>query len=70
MDIGNPASGRLRKMNIASRLERLTHQLKLIQLATEHPDHEDFLLTTISHGVDVALEEVRAIALKLKVELD
>ena len=51
--------------NIATRLERLTHQLKLIQLATEHPDREDFLLTAISHGIDLALDEVKA----LKVEL-
>ncbi len=56
--------------NIATRLERLTHQLKLIQLATEHPDREDFLLTAISHGVDVALEEVKAIALSLNLELN
>ena len=51
--------------NTATRLERLTHQLKLIQLATEHPDREDFLLTAISYGIDLALDEVKA----LKVEL-
>lgn len=57
--------------NTATRLERLEHQLKLIQLATEHPDHEDFLLTAISHGLDLALDEVKALSVQLKVvEMD
>lgn len=58
--------------NIATRLERLIHQLKLIQYATEHPDHEDedFLLRSISHGVDLALDEVKAIASELNLRLN
>lgn len=55
--------------NVANRLERLKHQLKLIQLATEHPDRDDFLLTAIFHGVDLALVEIEALGVELKVEL-
>lgn len=54
--------------NVATRLERLEHQLKLIQLVTEHPDHEDFLLTSISVGIDLALDEIKAISAQWKVE--
>lgn len=54
--------------NVATRLERLIHQLKLIQLASEHPDREDFLLTAISHGIDLALDEVEALRVQLKTE--
>ncbi len=54
--------------NTATRLERLEHQLKLIQLATEHPDREDFLLTAISHGLDLALDEVEALKAQLNIE--
>lgn len=56
--------------NVATRLERLEHQLKLIQLAAEHPDHKDFILTTISVAVDLALDEVKALAMQLRVEVD
>ena len=66
MGAGSRATGRLLKMNIATRLERLTHQLKLIQLATEHPDREDFLLTAISHALDLALDEVIALQVQLE----
>ena len=54
--------------NVATRLERLEHQLKLIQLVTEYPDHEDFLLTSISVGIDLALDELKAISAQWKVE--
>jgi hypothetical protein len=53
--------------NVATRLERLTNQLKLIQLVTEHPDREDFLLTAISYGIDFALDEIKALEVQLKV---
>ena len=56
--------------NVATRLDRLKYQLKLIQYATEHPDHDDILLRVISNGVNLALDETRAIALQINVEMD
>lgn len=53
--------------NIATRLDRLEHQLKIIQFATEHPDRNDFLLTTISYAIDLALDEVKAVRVQLNV---
>lgn len=55
--------------NVATRLGRLKHQLKLIQLVTEHPDRDDFLLTAIFHGVDLALAEIEVLGVQLKIEL-
>jgi hypothetical protein len=54
--------------NVATRLERLEHQLKMVQLVCEHPDHEDFLLATISVALDLALDELKAISAQWKVE--
>lgn len=56
--------------NVATRLDRLKYQLKLIQYATEHPDHDDILLRVISNGVDLALDETKAIALQIDVEMN
>lgn len=53
------------KPNVATRFDRLQHLLRLIQYATEHQDHSDFMLPTISYALDLALDEVKA----LKVEL-
>ena len=56
--------------NVATRLERLKYQLQLIQFAAEHPNCHDILLRVISNGVDLCLDETRAIALQINVELD
>lgn len=56
--------------NVATRLDRLKYLLQLIQFATEHPDRDDIILRVISNGVDLALDETRAIALQIDVDMD
>ena len=76
MGVGNPARGRRKKMtdfsqpNVATRLDRLKYLLKLIQFATEHPDRDDIIFRVISNGVDLALDETKAIALQIDVDMD
>lgn len=44
-------------------------QMKLIQLATEHPDwQETFILKHMSYGIDLALSELEGLEALLKPE--